>query len=88
MAHKMRQSITILFSLLLLASIAQAYGTISGTVTYKGAGLGGVVITGLPGEPVTDASGHYSSTIPYPTWTGRAIPMLDGYAFTPPHITY
>jgi Leucine-rich repeat (LRR) protein len=36
---------------------------ISGTVTAGGAGIEGVAMTGLPGNPVTDASGAYSAMV-------------------------
>ena len=35
--------------------------TISGTVTVGSTGLAGVTMAGLPGDPVTDASGAYSA---------------------------
>ena len=88
MAHKAFKSVSFLIFLSLLVSAAHAAFTISGTVTYKGAGLAGVVMSGLPDNPVTDASGHYSVTIYFPTWTDRVIPTLAGYAFTPPYTEY
>ena len=62
--------------------------TISGTITYKGAGLAGVVLEGLPGPPITDASGHYSAACSGAYFVGNAIPTLAGYSFTPPYTAY
>jgi len=55
---------------------------ISGTV-----GLGGVVMQGLPGEPVTDYSGRYSATVIY-GWTGNVTPTKEGYTFKPESLPY
>jgi len=51
--------------------------TISGQV-----GIPGVEMTGLPGNPVTDEKGLYSTTIEY-GWTGRVEPKKEGYRFEP-----
>ena len=56
--------------------------TISGTVTLDSAPLIGVVMNGLTGNPVTDASGHYSATVDY-GWSGTVTPTLEGYTFAP-----
>jgi len=61
--------------------------TISGTVTAGGAGLQGVVMSGLPGSPTTDSSGVYTATVDY-GFSGTATPTLSGYSFTPPTRTY
>jgi hypothetical protein len=61
--------------------------TISGTVTFNGAGLAGVTLSGLPGDPMTDASGAYSATVPE-GWSAKVTPILAGYAFTPRSRTY
>jgi hypothetical protein len=50
---------------------------ISGT-----AGLAGVVMKGLPGEPMTDGNGFYSATVPH-GWFGKVTPDKPGYEFTP-----
>ncbi|MHC4594351.1 MAG: type II secretion system protein GspD [Planctomycetota bacterium] len=52
--------------------------TISGTVD----GMEGVVMNGLPGDPVTGTNGTYSVTVEY-GWSGTVIPEKEGYAFTP-----
>ncbi len=61
--------------------------TISGRVTHQGVGLEGVVLDGLTGGPVTDASGNYSVRVKV-GWSGTVTPVSDGYSFTPSAITY
>ena len=61
--------------------------TISGTIRSGASLLSGVVMTGLPGNPTTNASGFYTATIPY-NWNGAVTPTLAGYAFTPPVVVY
>jgi len=61
--------------------------TISGTITYNGAGLANVVLTGLPGNPTTNASGQYTASA-NSGWSGMATPTLSGYSFTPGQRTY
>ena len=61
--------------------------TISGTVTVGGSGLGGVILTGLPGSPITAADGSYSATVSH-GWSGTVTPVKTGYAFTPSWTTY
>ena len=56
--------------------------SISGTVTIGGTGFANVVMSGLPGDPVTDSSGAYSASAAY-NWSGTVVPTLAGYAFTP-----
>ena len=52
--------------------------TISGSVTTSGgAGVSGVTINGLPGNPVTDSAGNYSATVPS-GWSGTATPAKAG----------
>jgi formylglycine-generating enzyme required for sulfatase activity/Leucine-rich repeat (LRR) protein len=61
--------------------------TISGTITHGGTGLQNVVMNGLPGSSLTDASGFYTAVVNY-GWSGTATPTLAGYTFTPPSTTY
>ena len=61
--------------------------TISGTVSSGGTPLEGVTLTGLPGEPVTDAFGHYSDYVDY-HWSGIVVPVLENYTFTPEQRIY
>jgi len=60
---------------------------ISGTVTYNGSGLANVVLSGLPGNPTTDATGHYAATV-NSGWSGAVHPVMAGYTFTPATRTY
>jgi hypothetical protein len=53
------------------------------TFTISGStGVSGVVMTGLPGNPVTDENGHYSVRVPS-RWTGTVTPVKEGYTFEP-----
>jgi hypothetical protein len=56
--------------------------TISGTVSLGGTGLENVLLSGLPGDPLTDGSGYYETTVAH-EWNGTAIPVLTCYSFTP-----
>ncbi len=53
------------------------------------AALPGVVLQGLPGDPVTDAEGNYSVEVPY-GWMGKVTPALGGtqVQFHPPSREY
>lgn len=62
--------------------------TISGYVrTSGGAGISGVVMSGLPGNPSSDASGYYSGTVSY-DWSGIVTPEKECYTFNPPSRNY
>jgi hypothetical protein len=61
--------------------------TLSGTITMDGAGLAGVTMTGLPGEPVTGADGSYFAIVTH-GWSGTAIPTLTGYTIMPAQRIY
>lgn len=56
--------------------------TVSGSV-----GMPGIVIKGLPGDPVTDAKGSYTTTVNY-GWSGTVTPTKEGYTFTPANRIY
>ncbi|MHC4122475.1 MAG: hypothetical protein ACYSSI_02790 [Planctomycetota bacterium] len=56
--------------------------TISGSI-----GMNGVEMSGLPGNPVTDANGHYTATLNY-GWSGMVAPMKEGYVFEPANRIY
>ncbi len=58
--------------------------TISGTIRMAStsAPLSGVVMSGLPGNPVTDASGYYEATVDC-GWSGTVTPTLLGTVFSP-----
>ncbi len=58
--------------------IARAFTyRISGNV-----GLPGVVLKGLPDDPISDTNGNYSVRIPY-GWTGKVTPEREGVRFEP-----
>ncbi len=61
--------------------------TISGTINLSGQPLLNVVMSGLPGNPLTDAAGFYTATVAS-GWSGTVTPILAGYAFTPNHTDY
>lgn len=53
------------------------------TFTVSGsAGQPGVTMTGLPGDPVTDAAGRYTVEVEY-GWSGTVMPEKMGYRFDP-----
>ncbi|MCP4257507.1 MAG: hypothetical protein GY774_08265 [Planctomycetes bacterium] len=56
--------------------------TISGS-----AGIDGVTMQGLPGNPVTGAGGAYSAKADW-GFSNIVIPMKEGYEFTPAETTY
>jgi len=55
---------------------------ISGKVKQDSKGVSGVTMTGLPGNPTTDSSGNYSTSVEK-GWTGMVIPNKFGYSFSP-----
>ncbi len=61
--------------------------TISGTVTHDGSPLANVVMDGLPGDPVTNGSGYYSTTVAS-GWSGTAAPTRQYYSFSPSYTNY
>ncbi len=60
---------------------------ISGTVTSGGTALENVMLSGLSGNPATDASGFYSAMVTR-NWSGTVTPTLSGYTFKPSNRTY
>jgi hypothetical protein len=56
--------------------------TISGSV-----GVPGVLMRGLPGDPVSNTQGHYSVAVEE-GWSGTVTPRLEGFTFTPPARSY
>jgi hypothetical protein len=68
-------------------SLVSDFFTISGTVTESGLGLANVILNGLPGNPLTDASGDYNVDVPA-EWSGTCIPTLSGYLFHPSSRAY
>ena len=61
--------------------------TISGTITLDSAPLPGVVLSGLPGDPVTNSLGGYAAVVP-PDWSGTVTPTYEGHYFIPGSRTY
>ena len=64
------------------AQTSQRTHIISGNV-----GLPGMVMRGLPGDPVSDDAGLYRAQVPY-GWSGKVIPMGKGCQFQPPSREY
>src|SRR5512135_1530875 len=57
--------------------------TFSGYIrSSSGAGISGVVMNGLPGNPSTDSNGYYSVALSI-GWSGTVTPSKSGYTFTP-----
>ncbi len=78
-----------------IAQFAVNYGligttnyTISGTITSDGSPLAGVKMSGLPGDPCTDASGNYTTAYVPAGFYGTVTPSKVGYSFMPATITY
>ena len=44
-------------------------------------------MSGLPGNPVTDASGNYTATVGY-GWAGTVTPTKTGFTFEPANMVY
>jgi uncharacterized delta-60 repeat protein len=50
--------------------------------------LDGVTMSGFPGDPViTSGGGYYNKRVDY-GWSGTITPVMVGYTFAPPSITY
>ncbi len=68
---------------------------ISGKVTLaenqsalaKGKGLGGVVLNGLPGSPVTNELGRFKAHV-FAGWSGKIYPEKKGFIFKPRKRTF
>jgi len=58
------------------------------TFTISGkAGMEGVEMNGLPGNPITGANGTYSATVPF-GWQSTVTPIKQGYEFNPSNRGY
>ena len=55
---------------------------ISGTTNQAG-----VVLKGLPDNPISDTNGYYSVMVPH-GWNGTVTPELAGFTFSPPSKSY
>ena len=89
-----RVGLFVLSILIMFGSVAGPSGAstrivylISGTVNWGGVGLEGVTMAGLPGSPVTDASGAYSAPVE-PGFGGTVTPTLANYTFDPMSLVY
>jgi photosystem II stability/assembly factor-like uncharacterized protein len=60
---------------------------ISGSVTFSGSPLPGVVMQGLPGNPMTAANGEYVVGVDS-GWSGVVAPKKAGFYFDPSKRTY
>jgi hypothetical protein len=74
-------------SLLTYTISGQVYFTSSTGMQTASTGLSGVVMSGLPGDPVTDESGSYSVSVDH-GWTGTVTPTKTDYVFAPPSRSY
>ena len=64
------------------------YKAVRITYTISGStGIAGVVMKGLPGDPVCDADGSYSVTVDY-GWKGSVVPIKEGFVFEPGELSY
>jgi len=50
-------------------------------------GVEGVVMEGLPGNPLSTKSGNYSVKVKY-DWSGTVTPKMEGYEFSPAYTDY
>jgi Leucine-rich repeat (LRR) protein len=60
---------------------------IAGTVLAGGSPLANVLMSGLPGGPVTNSSGVYDTSVAA-GWSGTVTPSLQGYTFEPASRSY
>ena len=69
-------------------NIKEGERIIAGQVrTASHLGINGVVLSGLPGPPVTDAVGFYLCLVTN-GWSGTVVPAKADYTFSPPRRTY
>ncbi len=61
--------------------------TLGGGGADQGAGVPGVVLHGLPGDPTTNNSGRFKASV-LAGWSGSVIPEMRGYTFSPSERTY
>ena len=82
--RKVRQIVSICAIIIFaFAGLAQSQDASEETVVISGTvGLGGVVMRGLPGNPVTNSNGQYSAEVKY-GWAGDVSPFKQGYGFEP-----
>jgi hypothetical protein len=72
----------------LTVAINPSHYNVSGYVrTAGGTGISGVLLYGLPNNPLTYSNGYYSGTVPY-GWSATVKPGKSGYTFNPPSRSY
>jgi len=69
------------------AMLQSPEGKVQTFTIFGKVGMGGVIMKGLPGDPVTDNNGSYSATVEY-GWSGTVKPVKEGYTFIPPARKY
>ena len=78
----------ILFIILPGTFVMAGYKAAKITYTISGSiGVGGVIMNGLPGNPVTNENGYYTATVEY-GWKGTVTPQKEGYTFEPANKAY
>ena len=77
----------LLSSLLPSLTFSATYGIAGSVKDASGNAIAGVVMNGLPGNPITDSSGNYGAFLTL-GWSGTVTPTLTGYTFTPVSRTY
>ena len=91
-----RTTITVTLLSLLLPGISQAgqtqdragVGASEKILTISGkTNASGVIMRGLPGDPITDDKGVYAARVRY-GWGGIVTPTKEGYVFEPPNRNY
>jgi len=60
---------------------------ISGTIMPSGPGIGGIMLVGLPGHPMTNNGGYYEGLV-LNGWKGTVTPTKPWYEFDPALKTY
>ncbi|MBF0232208.1 MAG: right-handed parallel beta-helix repeat-containing protein [Desulfamplus sp.] len=60
---------------------------ISGRILFSGSGLEGVVMYGLPNQPVSNSNGEYIAWVDE-GWSGTVRPQKTGFSFFPASVTY
>ena len=74
--------------LLCTLNVSAQFQAVEVTHTITGSvGVPGVVMQGLPNNPVTDESGYYIAIVKW-GWTGTVTPRKDGWTFEPSSKSY
>jgi hypothetical protein len=91
-----RTTVTLIFLGLLIPGISQVgqsqdragVGASEKTLIISGkTGVSGVIMRGLPGDPITDDNGVYAARVRY-GWGGIVTPAKEGFVFDPPNRNY